>query len=160
MTRTPSNPSASTTAVLFQLHDRDFLSSSFAKERLSNSFAFNSIVRNQASVGESKKKKKDKKRRRLISRGGGGGSFATFELCCVRPCGSRGTGSANVAPNTIILHYRPRAIFKPNLRCRKSDHLKRNSCEIISKEWLHFFRVHQGSTFAPFFFFQSRRHLL
>ena len=60
MTRTPPNPSASTAAVLLQLHDRDFLSSSFAKERLSNSFAFDSFVRNQASVRESKKKKKKK----------------------------------------------------------------------------------------------------
>ena len=67
MTRTPPDPSASTAAVLLQLHD--FLSSSFVKERLSNSLAFDSFVRNQASVGESKKKKK-KKKRRLISRGG------------------------------------------------------------------------------------------
>ena len=60
MTRTPPNPSASTAAVLLQLHDRDFLSSSFAKERLAISFAFDSFdsfVRNQASVRESKKKK-------------------------------------------------------------------------------------------------------
>ena len=56
----PPNPSASTAAVLLQLHDRDFLSSSFAKERLSNSFAFDSFVRNQASVRETKKKKKKK----------------------------------------------------------------------------------------------------
>ena len=69
MTRTPPSPSASTAAVFLQLHDRDFLSSSFAKGRLSNSLAFDSFVRNQASVRESKKKKK----RRFISRGGGGG---------------------------------------------------------------------------------------
>ena len=49
-------------AVLLQLHDRDFLSSSFAKERLSNSFAFDSFVRNQASMGESKKKKERKEK--------------------------------------------------------------------------------------------------
>ena len=66
-------------AVLLQLQDRNF-SSSVAKERLSNSFAFDSFVRKQPSVGESKKRKK---KRRLIFRGG---SFATFELCCVRPC--------------------------------------------------------------------------
>ena len=54
MTRTPPDPSASTAAVFLQLHD--FLSSSFVKERLSNSLAFDSFVRNQASVGESTKK--------------------------------------------------------------------------------------------------------
>ena len=59
------NPSAAV-AVLLQLQDRNF-SSSVAKERLSNSFAFDSFVRKQASVGESKKRKK---KRRLIFRGG------------------------------------------------------------------------------------------
>ena len=55
-TRTPPNPSAAV-AVLLQLQDRNF-SSSVAKGRLSNSFAFDSFVRKQASVGESKKRKK------------------------------------------------------------------------------------------------------
>ena len=55
-TRTPPNPSAAV-ADLPQLQDRNF-SSSVAKERLSNSFAFDSFVRKQASVGESKKRKK------------------------------------------------------------------------------------------------------
>ena len=76
-----TNPSASTAAVLLQLHDRDFLSSSFAKERLPHSFALDSFVRNQASVRESKKNQKTQ-----VDFTGGGGSFATFELCCVRPC--------------------------------------------------------------------------
>ena len=40
-----------------KIHDRDF-SSGVAKERLSNSFAFDSFVRKQTSVSESKKKKK------------------------------------------------------------------------------------------------------
>ena len=56
MTRTLPNPSAAL-AVLLQLHDRDF-SSSFAKEHLSNSFPFDSLVRKKASERESKKKKK------------------------------------------------------------------------------------------------------
>ena len=68
--RTPPNSSASTAAVLLQLHDRDFLSLSFAKERLSNSFAFDLFVRNQASMRESKKKKKTQVD---FSLGGGGG---------------------------------------------------------------------------------------
>ena len=67
-TRTPPNPSAAV-AVLLLLQDRNF-SSSVAKERLSNSFAFDSFVTKQASVGESKKRKK---KPRLIFRGGGGG---------------------------------------------------------------------------------------
>ena len=57
MTRTPPNSSAALAlAVLLELHDRDF-SSRVAKERLSNSFAFDSFVRKQVSVKESKKKK-------------------------------------------------------------------------------------------------------
>ena len=91
MTRTPPNPSASTAAVLLQLHDRDFLSSSFAKERLSNSFAFDSFVRNQASVRESKKKKKKKKKRSLISRGGFVRNLRTM-LCTPLPCFSDSLG--------------------------------------------------------------------
>ena len=55
-TRTPPNPSAAV-AVLLQFQDRNF-SSSVAKDRLSNSFAFDSFVRKQASMGETKKKKK------------------------------------------------------------------------------------------------------
>ena len=64
--------------LLLQLQDHNF-SSSVAKERLSNSFAFDSFVRKQASVGESKKRKKN------AGWFFAGGSFATFELCCVRP---------------------------------------------------------------------------
>ena len=79
----PAKPSA-VVAVLLQLQDPRNFSSSVAKERLSNSFAFDSFVRKQAPVGESKKRKKTQVD---FSRGGGGGvSFATFELCCVRPC--------------------------------------------------------------------------
>ena len=66
-TRTPPNPSAAV-AVLLQLKDRNF-SSSVAKERLSNSFAFDSFVRKQASVRESKKRKKTQ----VDFPGGGGG---------------------------------------------------------------------------------------
>ena len=58
MTRPGPRPDPSTAvAVLLQLQDRNF-SSSVAKERLSKSFAFDSFVRKQASVGESKKRKK------------------------------------------------------------------------------------------------------
>ena len=46
------------------------------------------------------------------------------------PPGLRGTGSAHVASNITLLHCRPRRFFKPNLRCRKSDHLKRTSCKL------------------------------
>ena len=58
-TRTPPNSSAALAlAVLLQLHDRDF-SSRVAKERLSNSFAFDSFVRKQTRWERAKKKTVD-----------------------------------------------------------------------------------------------------
>ena len=77
----PPNSSAAM-AVLLQLQDRNF-SASVAKERLLNSFAFDSLVRKQASVGGGKNRKKTQVD---FSRGG---SFATFELFCVRPSKAR-----------------------------------------------------------------------
>ena len=72
-------------AVLLQLHDLDF-SSRAAKERLTNSFAFNSFVRKQTLVRESKKKKKRKKRRLIFARvGGGGGVVRIFRTMLCTP---------------------------------------------------------------------------
>ena len=75
--RAPPDPSAAVNvAVLLQLQDRNN-SSSVAKERLSNSFAFDSFVRKRGG-----RKQKEKKYAGWFFEGG---SFATFELCCVRP---------------------------------------------------------------------------